>query len=56
MERGYLVKADATLGKLVKKNRSFSYSENNEKKSNKVNFNLKPDVQKKSKAYGTLFK
>ena len=49
-------KADATLGKLVKKNRSFSYSENNEKKSNKVNFNLKPDVQKKSKAYGTLFK
>lgn len=49
-------KADATLGKLVKKNRTFSYSENNEKKSNKVNFNLKPDVQKKSKAYGTLFK
>ena len=49
-------KADATLGKLVKKNRAFSYSENNEKKSNKVNFNLKPDVQKKSKAYGTLFK
>lgn len=49
-------KADATLGKLVKKNRSFSYSENNEKKSNKINFNLKPDVQKKSKAYGTLFK
>ena len=49
-------KADATLGKLVKKNRLFSYSENNEKKSNKVNFNLKPDVQKKSKAYGTLFK
>lgn len=49
-------KADATLGKLVKKNRTFSYSENNEKKSNKVNFNLKPDMQKKSKAYGTLFK
>lgn len=49
-------KADATLGKLVKKNKTFSYSENNEKKSNKVNFNLKPDVQKKSKAYGTLFK
>lgn len=49
-------KSDATLGKLVKKNRAFSYSENNEKKSNKVNFNLKPDVQKKSKAYGTLFK
>ena len=49
-------KADATLGKLVKKNRAFSYSENNEKKPNKVNFNLKPDVQKKSKAYGTLFK
>lgn len=49
-------KADATLGKLVKKNRAFSYSGNNEKKSNKVNFNLKPDVQKKSKAYGTLFK
>lgn len=49
-------KADATLGKLVKKNRTFSYSENNEKKSNKVNFNLKPDVQKKSKAYETLFK
>lgn len=49
-------KADATLGKLVKKNRAFSYSENNEKKSNKVIFNLKPDVQKKSKAYGTLFK
>ena len=49
-------KADATLGKLVKKNKAFSYSENNEKKSNKVNFNLKPDVQKKSKAYGTLFK
>ena len=49
-------KADATLGKLVKKNKTFSYSENSEKKSNKVNFNLKPDVQKKSKAYGTLFK
>ena len=49
-------KADATLGKLVKKNKTFSYSENNEKKSNKVNFNLNPDVQKKSKAYGTLFK
>ena len=49
-------KADATLGKLVKKNKTFSYSENIGKKSNKVNFNLKPDVQKKSKAYGTLFK
>ena len=49
-------KADATLGKLVKKNRAFSYSENIGKKPNKVNFNLNPDVQKKSKAYGTLFK
>ena len=49
-------KADATLGKLVKKNKTFSYSENIGKKSNKVNFNLKPDMHKKSKAYGTLFK
>lgn len=48
-------KADATLGKLVKKNKTFSYSEKNNAENHKVNFSLKPD-KKKSQAYGTLFK
>lgn len=48
-------KADAILGKLVKKNKTFSYSEKNNAENHKVNFSLKPD-KKKSKAYGTLFK
>lgn len=49
-------KADATLGKLIKKNKTFSYTKKSDTKtSSKVNFSLKAPA-KKSKAYGTLFK
>jgi len=47
-------KADATLGKLVKKNKTFSYTEK-QNKTNKINFAIKDTSDEEKKAYGTLF-